>query len=65
MRCLYPHSKSVSLKTGRMIHYLATKYSDSRGGPTSGKFSDLQQEKGKLYFVIISGLWDLGKLLSH
>ena len=26
MRCPYPHSKSVCLKTGRMIHYLATKF---------------------------------------
>lgn len=65
MRCLYPHSKSVCLKTGSITQYLETKYSDSRGVPTSGKFSDLQEEKGKLYFVIISGLWDLGKLLSH
>lgn len=65
MRRLYPHSKSLCLKTGSIIQYLEAKSLDSHGGPTSGKFSDLWQEKGKLYFVIISGRWDLGKLLSH
>lgn len=32
MRCLYPHSKSVCLRTGSITKYLETKSSDSRGG---------------------------------